>query len=158
MTEFRQFLMQPRRLAAELSRIHAKLEDQTFTSQGMVASYSGMGGFGGSGDAKDGALAAVADLVEVEKRCWNELSQAESDLEYFLDCMKQDARIAYPRRDVLILWYRYLLRLDWTETRNCMAAKGYKSKTERTIYNWHKTALLDGAALWRETRIDNRND
>ena len=145
MISFHQLLMQPTWCAQELERAQEELNEMAGSSQGMVASYSGMGGLGGGGGTKDSALVATVTLVDAVKQARGRLFDAEHVLNGFLaDLATVDARSA------LLLRYRYLRRLNWDQVRECMARKGYCSKTERTIFNWHKVARLRGGDLWQE--------
>ena len=153
MTSFHRLLMQPTWRAQELERAKEELNERAGSSQGMVASYSGMGGLGGGGGVKDSALVATVALVDAVKQARSRLFDAEHVLHGFL---LQLATV--DERSALLLKYRYLYRLEWAQVRECMARKGYRAKTERTIFNWHKAARLRGGDLWKEHQERAEND
>lgn len=112
----------------------------------MTAPYDPTGRIGSrTGGTGDDTLASLADLrtAYIDKR--KELKLAEQEVERVCGCLSQ--------RDCLILQDRYLRRRSWLEIRAAMQRRGYGSAALRTVYRWHRTALLRAERLLREESV-----
>lgn len=151
MTEFMEFLRRPAVLEEELQTLRTRLHGDLYSSQGLVANYSGMGG-GGQGGSHDGVLAAIADLSDQEMRLRAQLLDAEHELDKFLRFLKYRIPDHYCR----LLRYRYLMRLQWGFVMTALQEKGHTIRTLRTVYNWHRAAVAEAYTYWKETQDESR--
>lgn len=130
-------------LADEVAALVCRVEELETVCGRMTMQVDPTGRMGGgSGGAKDNALAALADLRSACREKKRELADVEREVEQVCETLSG--------RDGLVLRYRYVQRLSWLEIRAAMQRKGYACATLRTVYRWHRTALLRTERLLRE--------
>lgn len=112
--------------------------------EGTTINYDKVGGSGGGGGGpKDSNLAVVADMVERIKRYRAELTGAEEKI--------KSLAAALPNRDRDLVYFRYVLRLSWSDTQKAMQSKGHDCGTQRTLFYWNQRALKRAEKIWEET-------
>ena len=106
--------------------------------------YDGMRVSGTAG-RHDDKLVTLADLNHKIQKQYQTLAAAECDADDLLqEIMSMSVR--YGHRDALLLCYRYRDNLSWSDVRKKLSRKGYAA-SEKTLRNWHKTALRRVSAL-----------
>ena len=134
------------KLAEEVAVLSLRIAELEAVCGRMTTQVNPTGRTGGSsGDPGDGAMAALADLRSAYINKKRELARVEKELNRFCDLLSG--------RDGLILKYRYVLRLSWLDIRAAMQRKGYACATLRTVYRWHRTALLRAERQLREASL-----
>lgn len=133
-------------LAEACETLSHRVEELDAVCGRMTAPYDPTGRIGSrTSGAGDGTLASLADLRTAYIEAKQELEQAEREILHVCEALSG--------RDSLILQYRYVKRCSWLEIRTAMQRKGYASATLRTVYRWHRTALLRAERLLREESV-----
>ena len=146
---FREYLYRPADLAKELRDAEEQAHQLWAVCTKMTTSFGNVGG-GSGGDAKDGALAAYAELAKgIEKRR-AELEETENEMREFLISMYLDDSV-YGTRDELILRMKYLEHAKWDAIYRALRRRGFWCGHMNTAYNWHRQALARAEKYWEET-------
>lgn len=146
-TAFREFLHEPARLHDKLTRLEIQIAELESRCSRQTVNYEATGGFSGGGDAKDGALAALADLKIRWAECRRERVWAATALIKFLNRVKT-ADVINGHRDATLLLQRHLYELPWSQVHANLEAMGYKCCGLRTVTNWHRRALERAEKVW----------
>jgi len=145
-TAFREFLHEPVRLHNKLTRLEIQIAELESLCSKQTVNYEAVGGFSG-GDAKDGALAALADLKIEWANCRRERVRAATALLKFLEQVKAADKVN-GHRDATLLRQRHLYELPWNRVYENLEAMGYKCCGLRTVTNWHRRALERAERVW----------
>lgn len=143
------YLHRPRELAARLIDAGEQVQQMWAVCTKMSTSFDHVGGGGSGGDAKDGPLAAYAQLAKDIEDRRRELEETENEMRQFLRRMKA-ANGEHGARDELILTKRYVEREEWSAIMQTLLKRGYQCTSLRTVFNWHRSALSRAEAFWQE--------
>jgi hypothetical protein len=144
---FLDYLHRPQKLAARLVDADEDVQRMWAVCTKMSTSFGDVGGGGSGGDAKDGPLAAYAQLAKDIEDRRRELEETENEMLDFLSFVEAFGE-EYGKRDAEILRYRYVLRRDWDFIHEEMLRRGFRCKSLRTVFNWHKGAVQRAEKLW----------
>lgn len=148
---FHDYLWRPRRLEENLADMEERLEEIWAVCTKMSANLNQIGGHSaGGGDAKDGTYAAYSDFRQRYNRKKQALDDAENEMLAFLQYVEWSGG-KHSRRDAVILRWRYAYRMDWEFIHRKLAICGFRCRTLRTVFNWHKDALIRVEKIWEET-------
>ena len=112
----------------------------------MTTNYDKVGHGGGGGDARDGPLVALGDLLDERRRLWRNLHNLKVELRSVYLKLKEDGF----ENAAKILRYRYDDDLEWTDVLEQMREDGKDPGTMRTLYRWHLDALAQAEKVWKE--------
>lgn len=158
MTEaFREYLHRLRKLTEKLEESEAALEELWAVCTKVTAGFDRVGSSGGGGDAKDGSLAAYADLTGKREADERMRRETEHELAAFLDAV-EGAAGEHGKRDALILRERYLRCRGWQRVMDELIGKGYSCKSLRTVFKWHLGAVERAEKIWEETCHEQGNN
>lgn len=155
---FLEYLHRPRGLAARLIDADESVQQMWAVCTKMSTSFGQVGGgSSGGGDAKDGPLAAYAQLAsDIEERR-RELEETENEMRDFLHRAKESDR-EHGTRDELILRKRYVERQEWNAVMSALLAAGYRCTCLRTVFNWHRSAVERTRMIWEATHEPSGED
>lgn len=143
----------PRREAERLRAARRQLESRLSRCRRMTAAYGGTRR--GSASSGEENWAETADLVEEVRRRQAALASARRRVQALLAVMEGEKD---GRRNAAVLEQRYLLGRSWPRVREELAAEGYAAGTERTLFNWHRTAIRQMKRAWDGFDAENTGD
>lgn len=110
----------------------------------MTTNYDKVGRGGGGGDARDGPLAALGDLMDAHRELWSEYRELKVMLLRLLRTLRERGC----KREEKILLYRYNDDLEWDDVMFMLAEDGIAPGSMRTLFRWHRGALEQADKIW----------
>jgi hypothetical protein len=147
---FRDLLAELERVRDQLARSREKLLLAVSNCCTMTTNYDKVGHGGGGGDARDGPLAALGDLMDKHRH----LERRIHNLKVEIYMVGRKLRTAGHEEAAAILKYRYSEDLEWADVLEKLREDGMDPGTMRTLYRWHLDALGRAEKVWKERYED----
>jgi len=146
METFRDLLDELARARARLERSREQILLAVSNCCTMTTNYDKVGHGGGGGDARDGPLAALGDLMD-EHRYWqSRVHNLKVEIFHVNLKLREDGK----EKAAGVLKYRYSDDLEWSDVLEQLREDGMDPGTMRTLYRWHLDALGRAERVWKE--------
>ena len=146
METFRDLLDELARARARVERSREQILLAVSNCCTMTTNYDKVGHGGGGGDARDGPLAALGDLMDEHRNLWRQLHTLKVELRSVYLRLREDGY----EKAAGVLEYRYDDDLEWSDVLEQLREDGMDPGTMRTLYRWHLDALGRAERVWKE--------
>ena len=151
---FDEFLHDLQQTRANHRRLQQRIHEAASACCNVTTNFDRVGHGGGGGDARDGPIAALADLLDEQKRSWKELQLELYRIEWL--AVMLDRRGFY--REAVILRWRYGRDDPWCDVETALRNNDFDPGSARTLYRWHRIALDEARKLWEEQHGIKKKD